>query len=562
MPIYYTPEGKLLAWYNQKTIQKYRPLISAELIKEFGRGPYDEQQMTKILFFTLDWYQNQFLDVIRNETELAFYQGLFLLHEVSCEFQQKFPNVSPVMEMDSKQFAVYRRVLKLCLEQGCDLKLTSEPPGGAEYLKIKEDTIDVLLYFGDFIFACSNLLAEQHLIEDCADLRFTDEDLYYFDHKHHYGFLIKELLNSLNGHLDHAVTGDDDLNDFKAAVNDCLGVDYDKAVSTIQAIHESSEGGKFILYPWQIYPQNLEHLFDIPYEKGEQFYKSLTLTKENKMSLQEAVYKPHNINKYLYRPFLVYNVDGADLTLVGDRSFVESIMSLTTNAIGWGKFPEEWKENDCLLDYVKRKVSTNDKILEDKAERLLLENKVVFDRNIKYLKRWNGQHINIDNADCGEIDFLFVHNSILYIADSKHQIARYDMNNFRNDYAYFETNKKAYNKTLKRKVEFLSKMAVELEEHFQVVQNNIKFKLGSLQVEGIFIVNTPTFIMYNNVYRIYTLKDFSEFVKNEFADKVYTLLIEDEEHDSFLKVNYPYFKKPNYIVFNDQDLDEETKEDF
>lgn len=558
MPIYFTPEQKLLAWYDQKTIKKYRPIISAELINQFGRGPYNEKEMTKILFSTLEWYQNKFWEVISNETELSFYQALFLFHEVSCDFQQKKPNVSPVKEMNNQEFAVYRRVLKLCLEQGCDLKLTSGPPGSIEYLKSKEDVIDSLLYLGDFIFACSNLLAEQHLIEDCVDLKFTGDDLYYFDHKHHYGHIIKELLNSLNGHLDHAVTGNNDFIDFKAALKDCLGVDYDMAVATIQAIHENADGGKFILDEWWIFPQNLENLYGIPYKNGEQFFRGLTLTKENKMSLGEAVYKPHNINKYLYRPFLVYNVEGADLTFVGDKSFVESIMSLTTNAIGWGKFPEEWN-NECFAAYVKRKVSANDKILEDEAEKILDSAGIIFDRNIKYLRRWNGQHLNIDNPECGEIDFLFLHNSIIYIADSKHQLARYDMNNFRNDYAYFETNKKAYNKTIKRKIEFLSNMASQLEEHFQVLQNDRNFKLGSFEVEGIFIVNTPTFIMYNNAYRIYTLKDFSEFINNTFADKTYMIFIEDEEYDALLEVNYPYFKKPNYKVFDDLDLDEESK---
>src|SRR5690606_13553334 len=158
MPIYYTSGGRLISWYQKDTIKKYRPIISKKLIDIYGKGPFNENQINEILFYTLDWYQQQFLEILRKENELSFYQGLFLLHEFSCLFQQENPNVSPIKNLSDKEFAVYRRILKLCLEQACDLKLVSGKPGSEEYLKEKEDIIDELLYLGDFIFSCSHLL--------------------------------------------------------------------------------------------------------------------------------------------------------------------------------------------------------------------------------------------------------------------------------------------------------------------------------------------------------------------------------------------------------------------
>lgn len=549
MPIYYTPEGRLISWYQKDTIKKYRPIISEKLIEKYGRGPFSETQITEILFFTLEWYQDEFLKILKNENELTFYQGLFLLHEFSCVFHQENPNTSPVKQLDNKQFAIYRRVLKLCLEQACDLKLVFSEPSSTEYLKRKESKIDELLYLGDFIFACSNLLAEQQLIEDCVDLKFTNDNQFYFDHKHHYGFLIEQLMESFKEHIDMAVTGQNDLTDFQEASKECLGVEYGAVVGTIQAIHEHFEAGKFTLDEWSIYPKNLEHLYGIPYELGKTFFEGLTLSKENKMSLQDAVYKPHNLNKYLYRPFLIWNVDGKDLTLVGDRSFVESIVSLCTNSFGWNKYPIEWG-NDCFKAFIKKKVMFNDKILEDEAEKLFKTNTTIFDRNITHLKKWNGQNFNIDNQDCGEIDFIFLHNNKIIIADSKHQIARYDMNNFKNDYAYFEVNKKSYNKTIKRKLDYLRPRINEVEEHFQVLLNNKEFKLDNYIFDAIFIVNTPTFIMYNNEFRIHTLKSLKDLIENNFIDQTYTILIDEEDHQKLLNISYPYFQKPNYRIFN------------
>jgi len=556
MPIYYTPDGKLIAWYQDNTIKKYRPIISNLLIEKYSKGPFSESKMTEILFFTLKWYQDEFLKILQKENELTFYQGLFLLHEFSCVFHQERPNTSPVKEIDTKEFAVYRRILKLCLEQACDLKLVSKEIASAEYLKSKEDVIDNLLYLGDFIFVCSNLLAEQQLVEDCVDLKFTNKNQFYFDHKHHYGFLIEELMKSYKSHIDRAVTGKNDFNDFIKASEECLGVEYGQVLGTIQAIHNHVEAGKFALDEWFIYPKNLEILYGVPLEKGEVFFKGLTLSKDNKMSLQDAVYRPHNINKYLYRPFLIWNVDGKDMTFVGDRSFVESIMSLCTNSFGWDKYPIEWN-NKCFKEFIKQKVMYNDKILEDEAENIFKDNSIIYDRNLTNLKKWNGQHLDIENEQCGEIDFLFLHNKIIYIADSKHQLARYDMNNFRNDYSYFELNKKSYNKTIERKLNYLTTKIADVEEHFQVIQNDKSLCIQSYQLEAIFIINTPTFIMHNNRFRLYTLKSLEDIVENKFVDQNYNLFIDEEEHQRFLSVSYPYFKKPTYKIIDFDMFDNE-----
>lgn len=549
MPIYYTPDGKLIAWYLNNTIKKYRPIISNLLIEKYSKGPFSESKMSEILYFTLNWYQQEFIKILQNENELTFYQGLFLLHEFSCAFHQEKPNTSPVKELNVKEFAVYRRILKLCLEQACDLKLVSKVTASAEYLKSKEEIIDKLLYLGDFIFACSNLIAEQGLVEDCVDLKFTNENQFYFDHKHHYGFLINELMKSYKSHIDRAVTGENDFNDFIKASKDCLGVEYGEVLGTIQAIHNHFEAGKFALDEWFIYPKNLENLYGVPFEKGKTFFKGLTLSKDNKMSLQDAVYRPHNINKYLYRPLLIWNVDGKDLAFVGDRSFVESIMSLCTNSFGWDKYPPEWN-NECFKEFIKKKVILNDKILEDEAENILKDYAIIYDRNLTNLKKWNGQHLKIENDQCGEIDFLFLHNNKIYIADCKHQLARYDMNNFKNDFYYFEVKKKSYNKIIERKLNFLTKKIKEVEEHFQVIQNDKSLEIQSYQLEPIFIINTPTFIMHNNQFRIYTLRSLEVIVQNKFVDQNYNLIFDEVEEQRFLSVSYPYFKKPKYKIID------------
>ncbi|MFC4686570.1 hypothetical protein ACFO4P_06440 [Epilithonimonas pallida] len=554
MPIYFTPNGRLIAWYDETAINKFRPLLSAELIEKFGQGSYNEEEIKNILFFSLEWFQSNFLKVLSTQIDSAFYLGLFLLHDFSCLFHSENPNYSPIKQMRNQDFAVYRRVLKLCLEQACDLELKSGKIGSKEYLKEKEPIIDELLYLGDFMFAISNLLAEQHLVEDCIDLKFTEEDLFYFDHKHHYEFIINEFGKIHPEHLKEAVVDGNHIQEFKDAFKNCFKTDFNNIPTIIEEIHKSLEAGKYSFIEWKYFAINLEHFFKVPIEIGNKIFAGLTLTRLNKMSINEEIYKPHNLNKYLYRPILVWNVDGNDYAIISPESFIESMVSLSTNAFGWKKYPLEW-ECPCFEDYIKSLYTKNDKILENAIEKILKNNNIIFDRNIKNLKKWNNQNINIDNSDCGELDFIFILNDKIFIADSKHLISRYDMNNYKNDYAYFETNKNNYNKTMKRKLDFLSRNKTLLEEHFQVILNSHSYKLPEINLEGIFIINTPTFIMYNNTFRIYTIKWFRELIENTFQDKSFTFMIDEESQQRIINIGYPYFRKPEYKIF-DFDIEE------
>lgn len=552
MPIYTLSNGRLIAHYHDKPKLKYRPVISHLLIKKFGKGPFTTDQITDALFFSFDWYSNEFMKILREQNEVSFYQALFGLHEFASRSHQEKPNKSPLPEMDDQDFAIYRRILKLCLEQACDIPLMRNinfPT--AEFLKSKELIIEDLLYLGNFLYEFSDLLAQQHMIEDCVDLKFNDKELFYFDYKHHYGYIIESTLSEINSHLEDAIIGHNDFEDFKTAIEQSHGVSYEQILSTVVLIQQRNKvnGGKMAMEEWYAYPKNLEYLFDIPYDKAKVIFAGLTLTKDNKMSLKDAVFKPYHINKYLYRPILVWNVKGVDRAIIGEFIFNEAIVSLYSNAIGWNKYPIEWG-NDCFKAHIKSKVLVNDKILEDVAELELDQRGIIYDRNIKSLRKWNNQNTNIDNEKCGEIDLLFLLNNKLIICDSKHLISRYDMNNFRNDYAAFETAKKAYNKTMARKIAYLKDNLHLLGEHFQVVKNEKDFKLNFQDVEGIFVVNTPTFVMYNNEYRIYTIKSFKEFLSGTFKDTVYQLLIDDKEKQSLLRINYPYFRKPTYLIFS------------
>ncbi|MDE5424313.1 hypothetical protein L3073_19045 [Ancylomarina sp. DW003] len=56
--------------------------------------------------------------------------------------------------------------------------------------------------------------------------------------------------------------------------------------------------------------------------------------------------------------------------------------------------------------------------------------------------------------------------------------------------------------------------------------------------------------MYNSAYRIYTIAKIEEVITGKYIDPTFIVTINTEEYDKLLKVKYPYFKKPAYLIFD------------
>ena len=73
-------------------------------------------------------------------------------------------------------------------------------------------------------------------------------------------------------------------------------------------------------------------------------------------------------------------------------------------------------------------------------------------------------------------------------------------------------------------------------------------------VEGIFIINTPTFYMFNSDYRIYIVDDIIDVLSQRYVDPEYTIMTENE---MILNVKYPYFQRPSYLLIDSLNTDDE-----
>jgi len=561
MPRYTADNKSEIIWFDGKLKDYYIDNISKLIFEKFGNGPFETfLETNEILFFIHDGLIRQMQLLLSNEKSLAVYQYIQILHEqsnkivIDDDFSNHFTQIS------KGDFAIYRRVLRFILEQATHLELVfAESLDNAKKRALK--FIEELIYIGNELFGISNLIASQQLIEDSIEIYFTENDSYVIDYKHHYNDIIAQINNELESHIEKAIKDENAINDFSQATKNCLGVAFQDIIREVTSLHKYMKDNNDEPYPcaagFDLHSliDNLSHNSKISYDEAKTIVSGLILSQETKCSFQEAIYKPQSINRHFYRPFLQYKVISkkvnTEMIMVGQYGLIISLQQLATNAIGWNKYPIEWK-NECFDSYVKEKQQKNDKVLEDHLENLLIKSKIKYSRNITSLKKFNNQNLDIDNEDCGEIDYLILLNNKIYIADSKHLLARYDFNNWKNDFYKFETDKANFNKTIERKKAYLNDKKSLIEEHFRVEYQDDSIKLTDNELECIFLINNPTFYMYNSKYIIITIRDFERFLKGQFIYPTFHINKINGDKVEQIIVDHPYFKKPDYVIFNEE----------
>lgn len=561
MPRYKAKNDIEIVWFNQGTVEYYNNNISKLIHDKFGKGPFETfKETNEILFFVHDGLIRQMQMLLSHEKSLAVYQYIQILHEqsnkivVDDDFSNHFKQIS------NGDFAIYRRVLRFILEQATHLTLVfAESLDNAKKRVLK--LIEELIYIGTELFRISNLIASQQLIEDSIEIYFNENGAYIIDYKHHYNLVIEQINNELESHIEMAIKDENAIDDFSQATKNCLGVSFHDIIREVQSMHKYMEENNNEPYPYasgfdlHSLIDNLSHNSKISYEEAKSIISGLILSKETKCSFEEAIYKPQSINRHFYRPFIQFKIITknvkTEMIMVGRYGLMISLQQLATNAIGWNKYPNEWS-NDCFDEYVKDKQLNNDKVLEDQLEKMLIENDIKYSRNITSLKKFNNRNLNLNHEDCGEIDFLILANNTIYIAESKHLLARYDFNNWKNDFYKFETDKANFNKTIERKKSYLDDKKKLIEEHFQVEYQDKSIQLNDEELECIFLINNPTFYMYNSKHKIITIRDFDRFLEGQIIYPTFNINKVNGDKSEQIIVNHPYFKKPNYIVFDEK----------
>lgn len=286
-------------------------------------------------------------------------------------------------------------------------------------------------------------------------------------------------------------------------------------------------------------PINLKSEFsDLTTEDAENIYKGLSISKDNCLSLIDTILKPYSTERFLYRPFLIYNINNERRLLTSEDKFSESIYVLATNAVQWNTLNAEWRQKKCFQKYINKKGNEHDKLLEDRIEQYFKTNRILFARNIKSFKTATNNNINVDNSNCGEIDFIFIDDirKEIVVADSKYNKARYEAVGYRQDFTNFE---KKYEPQLQKKIDWVANNISIVNQHFIKIYNDKDIDFTSYKVIGIFLINTPTFYMFCSNYLAVDIENFGHYIKGRDVYPDITLQLEDGNQKVY---TYPYFK--------------------
>jgi hypothetical protein len=532
--------------------KKFKVKVS-ELIKAKFQEPHDETNIRGILNFCLEYYAKEFETICQNETSYEFYKVMFWLHEQSVEMRRDKKTMNKLQDdIGQEYFFIYRRVLKLILEEACLINLVTEKINPT-FKERTEKVFDDLMFLGDEIFTLTNLLAEEDMIGDVVAMQFTDEGLYELKRKHFFELAFEKIVEMNAYEPESFVTDKKAEADFIQAAKDSFNVNFTDIMAIIIEVFQHRK-----LEKWDILAIGISDIKtvmnksdNIPEENTESFLSGLYFSRNEKIPIKTIVRKPYSINRFLNRPILIWNIEGKDYCIIGKYSMVEAIESLFYNAFPWNKAPTEWKANSSFQAFLFRKQQEQEKMLLDKVEAEIKLTNLIYQPTIKKL-RTKTETIIINNDKCGEIDFLVINEATkkIFVVECKHLVGRYDMANFYLDFNSFTKGEDCFNNKIKKKVTWIKNNIGIVEGHFKL-GNQLATSIKDFSVEGIFIINTPTFYMYYSDFRIYTFHVVADVLTGKHLDKEYYLVIDEEESIREAMIRYPYFKKKYFIHYHD-----------
>jgi len=542
--IKYTSDGQVFVTYDDKSAEYFEPLLSKAVHEEYGLGPFDEQLTKRILLFAYNWLGSNFHHIVTDLNDVNFVFSLFFHHESSFELTKRISSGENLEETEGikhHDLALNRRILKLALEQTCEVNYTYQAPVSQEkkreYIRILED----LLYLGKEIYYIADCLAENRMTPNSILLSFNEAGQLNIERNHHFEDVMPLLMEHFfDPAYREGVFNTAPVHELRDTLRDCMGIDYDFAGGLIFEIKRIHSGNEHQTVEPGILPKNLVNQGIDP-ENAENFYNGLTLSRRNKLSVAESVYKVSSLNRHMFRPILIINYNGEDRALVGRNKWGESIVAMGTNGFQWQKAPDEWLRNRCFRTFLDRLFTEHDKLLEDEVERILDELKFPFARNILSFRTVQSNHTRIDVENIGEMDFVFIDliQGKIIVADCKYNRARYEMVGYSTDYKNFV---EEYEPKLKRKIAWLEANRPLIQSEFELRYSGAIPDISTYPIIGMFIINTPTYYMLNGTIPTMTIYSLKEFIENDYTYPTIEIRQKTPTGDILTQeINYPYF---------------------
>jgi len=531
--------------FDQRSVDQYSPEFAKNILSLFPTDTFqDGETVQKIIQAYYDIAINIFEKIIYNYSDMLFVNYLFAYHESSILLWLrviKEENLYDQFEINESDLSLNRRVLKLALEQACDIDYKKYSTATKDLIDQYDKVIEDLLYIGTEIYHSAQFLAELRIIPNSLQIVIETNGQIHITRKNQIEPIFEKLFEIMNEDFKKGIMDNQGVEQLKGEIKKCFGIDYDFAAYQVVHIkqHLNPENWKFQTIEPGILNQNLINN-GVSNVNAENFYAGLVLRKENKLKIRDAVYKVNSMERYFFRPILEISQNGNRRHLIGIEKWAESITVLATNNFQWNKAPEEWKNNECFKKYLEKKSDEHDTLLEDEVEKILKANNLPFFRNI--LSFGNGtaaKSVNVEGV--GEIDFIWidVNRKRIILADCKYNRARYDMISFSADYSNF---KDTYEKKITNKVSWIEKNIDLVNDHFNQHYPNLNMSINKFKIMELFIINTPTFYMYAGRLNTVCFFNLEDFIKSNYKHPDIVVQFKDGYKTKMLIKTFPYLK--------------------
>ncbi|MFN6176134.1 MAG: hypothetical protein ACK46G_01210 [Flavobacteriales bacterium] len=505
----------VLHW-GRRSLEKYWPIISKQVIDRFGRGPFIKApEVKEVLNFCFEWTLGEFRRLTVQQHNLGFYKTVAGLYENTIEVQGFLSMNEPLSYIKEQDFVTNRNGLRLILERACELDLT----GTGEVADITDEqaqVIEDLLYLTTWIWGFAQAIAHQQLLGEVDELHIDSDDTMRINRKRHYDDFIRSLRQEMIRVGQEAIHDIEGVGELTRAFKQCMGIDLHQDAGFVpepEGIHPYAEYPLLVDVPYDEIIQRLANTSKVEIEKVRIFCAGWTLSRDTMPGLEKVIRKPGGQARHMYRPILVWNVDGQRRAICAPQRWSESLTLMAVNALQWREVPPEWLANDKFKDFVNRKHDAHDKILEDRVELILKAIFPHYHRNPRLLQLQSGKHLRFDVAGLGEVDFLFLSHKErkLYVVDCKYHRPRHDMIGYRMDQSNFESD---YEPKLEKKIQWFEGKLSEVAVHFSLRHNGESINLEGYSVEGIFVVNTLTMYCYKGRFRAQSILQFEEWARD------------------------------------------------
>lgn len=542
----YISADEIFITYEQRSAAKYHAQITAHIIQKFGhKAIADPAMLGFILEDCYDWCARQFTGIISVIDDKLFVEYLFGYHESSVKLWTRVlggEDLYQTIGIKEDDLAMNRRIFKLALEQTCDVTYTHLSKATPAILKQYDEVIEDLLFLGAELIGFAQYLAEMRMIQGTLQLDIDADGYLRLTRPPAIEAVFSKLVEVMNEDFKYGIFDEKGVDDMKDALKNCMGIDYDFAGHQIVHIkkHHSPQGWEFQTIEPGILIQNQVTL-GASQQNAADFYNGLTFSRQNKLPIKDSVYKVNAMERHLFRPILVIDENGKERQLIGVQKWAESITVLATNGFQWSKAANEWKNNPCFVKYLDRKSEEHDSLLEDEVVKVLDHLHLPYDRNILSFSDGAKSSVKIDVQGIGEMDFVWADpkRNVIVVADCKYNRARYDMLSFSADYSNF---KQTYERKIANKVTWVQQNKDLVCKHLARKYPGLSINAAACRVEGMFIINTPTFYMVNGAVKTVCFFRLAEFIDNNYMPPNLAVSEKSARGWRIKVIDYPYFK--------------------